>query len=55
MAEQDLRDVSQVLDDEMQSLSSAAHAPQNEDLLPDKPSVLAHLEGGLQRVPLATY
>lgn len=42
-AEWDLWDVSKALDDEVQGLCGAAHAPQDEDLLPDQPPVLTGL------------
>lgn len=48
-----LGDVSKALDNEVQGLCGAAHAPQDEDLFPDQPPVLAQLEGCLQGVPLA--
>lgn len=51
----DLWDVSKALDDEVQGLCRAAHAPQDEDLLPDQAPLLAHPEGPLQGVPLAAH
>lgn len=51
----DLGDVSKALDDEVEGLVGAAHAAQNEDLLPHQPPVCAHLQGCLQGVPLAAH
>ena len=49
----DLRDVSKALDDEVQGLVCTAHSAQDEDLLPHQASGCAHLQGCLQRIPLA--
>jgi hypothetical protein len=48
-----LRDVGQVLDDEMKGLVSIAHAAQHEDLLLDESPALAQFMGSLQPVALA--
>ena len=50
-----LRYVSKALDDEVEGLGGAAHAAQDEDLLPDQAPLLTHLQGPLQPIPLAAH
>ena len=49
------RNVSQLLDDEVQGPHGVAHAAQEEDLLPHQPPGLALLQGCLQGVGLAGH